>query len=59
MKTAIGVGAAGSGKKRDFDKVVDYAVAAEKLGVDHAWSAEAGGYDAIQRRHFSVHALKR
>ncbi|MFT5043038.1 MAG: F420-dependent oxidoreductase-like protein [Hyphomicrobiaceae bacterium] len=52
MKTAIGVGAAGSGKKRDFDQVVDYAVEAEKLGVDQAWSAEAWGYDAISTLAF-------
>ena len=47
MKTAIGVGGAASGRKRDFDRVVDFAVEAEKLGVDQAWSAEAWGMDAI------------
>lgn len=47
MKTAIGIGGAASGKKRDFDKMVSFAVEAEKLGVDQAWSAEAWGYDAI------------
>lgn len=52
MKTAIGVGAAGSGEKRDFDQVVEYAVEAEKLGVDQAWSAEAWGYDAISTLAF-------
>ena len=34
MKTAIGVGGAASGQRRDFEKVVDYALEAEKLGVD-------------------------
>ncbi len=47
MKTAIGIGSAASGKDRDFDKVVAFAVEAEKLGVDQAWSAEAWGYDAV------------
>lgn len=47
MKTAIGIGGAASGKKREFDKVVAFAVEAEKLGVDQAWSAEAWGHDAI------------
>ena len=46
MKTAIGIGGAASGKG-DFDKVISFAVEAEKLGVDQAWSAEAWGYDAI------------
>jgi len=47
MKTAIGIGGAASGKKGDFDKVVAFAVEAEKLGIDQAWSAEAWGYDAV------------
>ena len=47
MKTAIGIGGAASGKKDDFDKVISFAVEAEKLGVDQAWSAEAWGYDAV------------
>jgi F420-dependent oxidoreductase-like protein len=47
VKTAIGIGGAASGKKREFDKIVDFAVEAEKLGVDQAWSAEAWGYDAV------------
>ena len=47
MRTAIGVGGAASGKQRDFERVVDFAVEAEKLGVDAAWSAEAWGYDAV------------
>jgi len=47
LKTAIGIGGAASGKKRDFDDIVAFAVEAEKLGVDQAWSAEAWGYDAV------------
>ncbi len=47
MQTAIGVGGAASGGKRDFDRTVAFAVEAEKLGVDQAWSAEAWGYDAV------------
>jgi F420-dependent oxidoreductase-like protein len=47
VQTAIGVGGAASGGKRDFDRTVGFAVEAEKLGVDQAWSAEAWGYDAV------------
>jgi len=47
MKTAIGIGGAASGGRRDFDRVVEFAVEAEKLGVDSAWSAEAWGQDAV------------
>jgi len=47
MKTAISIGGAASGKKADFDKVISFAVEAEKLGVDQAWTAEAWGYDAV------------
>jgi F420-dependent oxidoreductase-like protein len=47
MKTAIGIGGAASGKKDDFEEVVRFAVEAEELGVDQAWSAEAWGYDAV------------
>lgn len=47
MRTAVGVGGAASGKSRDFERVIEFAVEAEKLGVDVAWSAEAWGYDAV------------
>ena len=47
MKTAIGFGGAASGKKGEFDKLVAFAIEAEKLGVNQAWSAEAWGYDAV------------
>jgi F420-dependent oxidoreductase-like protein len=47
MRTAIGVGGAASGGRRDFDRVAVFAVEAEKLGVDQAWSAEAWGLDAV------------
>jgi len=47
MKTAIGIGGAASGRRRDFESVVEFAVEAEKLGIDQAWSAEAWGYDAV------------
>jgi F420-dependent oxidoreductase-like protein len=43
----VGIGGAASGKSRDFERVIEFAVEAEKLGVDVAWSAEAWGYDAI------------
>jgi F420-dependent oxidoreductase-like protein len=47
MKTAIAIGAADSGKDADFDKVVEYVVECEKLGVETVWSAEAWGMDAL------------
>jgi F420-dependent oxidoreductase-like protein len=47
MRTAIGVGGAASGGSGNFESVVEFAIEAEKLGVDVAWSAEAWGYDAI------------
>ncbi len=52
MKTAIAIGGAASGKKDDFDEVVDFAVEAEALGIDQAWSAEAWGYDAVSTLAF-------
>ncbi|MCH2098493.1 MAG: LLM class flavin-dependent oxidoreductase [Pseudomonadales bacterium] len=47
MRTAIGIGSADSGKKRDFDDAVAFAVEADRMGVDCVWSAEAWGQDAI------------
>ena len=47
LKVAIGVGSAASGRDRDFERVVAFAVEAERLGVDSAWSAEAWGMDAV------------
>jgi F420-dependent oxidoreductase-like protein len=47
MKTAIGVGGPASGQPREFERVAAFALEAEKLGVDQAWSAEAWGYDAV------------
>ena len=47
MKTAIAVGAANSGRKRDWQDTVDFVREAEKLGVDYCWSAEAWGQDAV------------
>lgn len=47
MEIAIGVGGAASGRRRDWDDVVAFAVEAERLGVAFAWSAEAWGMDAV------------
>ena len=47
MKTAIRVGGPASGGREQFEATLTYAVEAEKLGVDQAWSAEAWGMDAI------------
>lgn len=46
MRTAVGVGGAASGRG-SFERIVEFAVEAEKLGVDVAWSAEAWGHDAV------------
>jgi len=46
MKTAIAIGSAYS-SGTDWDNLVDYAIAADRMGVDQAWSAEAWGMDAI------------
>ena len=43
MKTAIGVGGPASGQRRNFEDVVAFAVEAEKLGVDVAWSCRGLG----------------
>jgi len=47
VKTAIAVGGPASGKQRDFERVVEFALEAERLGVDSAWNAEAWGMDAV------------
>jgi F420-dependent oxidoreductase-like protein len=47
VKVAIAVGGAASGRDRDFERVVRFAVEAERLGVDSAWTAEAWGMDAV------------
>jgi F420-dependent oxidoreductase-like protein len=47
VKTAVGIGSAASGHRRDWQEVVAFATEAESLGVDIAWSAEAWGMDAV------------
>ena len=47
MKVSIGIGGAASGRRRDFERQVEFVVEAEKLGVDAVWTAEAWGHDAI------------
>jgi F420-dependent oxidoreductase-like protein len=47
MKSAIGIGGAASGSRRDFAEQVEFVVEAERLGVDCVWSAEAWGHDAV------------
>ena len=46
MKTAIGIGSAYYNGD-DWDQLVEYTKAADKMGVTQAWSAEAWGMDAI------------
>lgn len=46
MKTGIGIGSAYYNGE-DWDQLVDYTIEADKMGVDHVWSAEAWGMDAI------------
>lgn len=59
MKTAIGVGGAASGGTRDFDRTLVFALEAEKLGIDQAWSAEAWGLDAVSTLAYLAGHLKR
>jgi F420-dependent oxidoreductase-like protein len=47
MKVAIGFGGPASGNRRDFEETLRFAVEAERLGVDSAWTAEAWGMDAV------------
>ena len=44
MQTSIGVGGYGRG---NIDRTVEYVKAADRLGVDYVWSAEAWGQDAV------------
>lgn len=46
MKTSIGIGSAYYNGE-DWHGLVEYTCAAERLGVDFAWSAEAWGMDAV------------
>jgi F420-dependent oxidoreductase-like protein len=46
MKTSISIGSAYY-NGQDWDELVDYCVAADRMGVDQAWSAEAWGMDTI------------
>ena len=47
MNIGIRVGGPTSGGREQFESMLEFAVEAEKLGVDQAWSAEAWGMDAI------------
>jgi len=46
MRTSISIGSAYYNGE-DWDALVDYTQAADRMGVDQAWSAEAWGMDAI------------
>lgn len=46
MKLSISIGSAYYNGE-DWDSLVDYTVAADKMGVDETWSAEAWGMDAV------------
>ena len=46
MKVAIGIGSAYYNGD-DWNELVDYSVAADTMGVDYVWSAEAWGMDAV------------
>ncbi len=47
MKIGIRIGGPDTGGREQFEKMLEFAVEAEKLGVSQAWSAEAWGMDAI------------
>lgn len=44
MKTAIGFGITG---EDNWEEAAEYAVEAERMGVDYVWTAEAWGHDAV------------
>ena len=44
MKIAVGFGAAG--RSNDWERNLDFVLEAERLGVEHAWTAETWGFDA-------------
>lgn len=46
MRISIAIGGAYSDGK-DWEELVDYTVAADRMGVHEAWSAEAWGMDAV------------
>lgn len=46
MQTSISIGSAYYNGE-DWDQLVEYTMAADRFGVDQAWSAEAWGMDAI------------
>ena len=46
MRTSISIGSAYYNGE-DWDQLVEYTKAADKMGVDQAWSAEAWGQDAV------------
>lgn len=47
MRVSIGIGGAASGRRRDWDNQVAFVMEAERMGVDHVWTAEAWGQDAV------------
>lgn len=51
MKIAVTIGGPAAGRG-DWGEQVEYAVQAEKLGVDSVWSAEAWGMDAVSTLAF-------
>ncbi|NNL66931.1 MAG: LLM class flavin-dependent oxidoreductase, partial [Myxococcales bacterium] len=46
MRIAIGIAGPGT-TAEGFQRAVEFALEAERLGVDSAWSAEAWGMDAV------------
>lgn len=51
MKIAVTIGGPASGRF-DWNEQVEYAVEAERLGIDSVWSAEAWGMDAVTTLSF-------
>lgn len=47
MRTAIAIGGAASGRKKDWADQVAFVREADRMGVDVVWSAEAWGQDAV------------
>jgi F420-dependent oxidoreductase-like protein len=47
VKTAIGLGGPATAGLGGFERTVEFALEAERIGVDSAWTAEAWGFDAV------------
>src|ERR1700683_426029 len=47
MKVAIGIGSWATGSRSEWEQTAQFAIGADRLGVDMCWSAEAWGQDSV------------